>query len=148
MQVSLGRRPHRFERSQSPQLKSDERRIAAIRAETVAMLLRIALVTTIGLSSVQNSSDQKSIFCGSRQALIKINPLGRESPRILEAACDTTTARHRHRRCHATSGRSMGGVLNHDRIGIAVSSVWAEHVERSFQRWPIDLHQLTAATSA
>jgi hypothetical protein len=50
MQVSLGAKPQRSERSQSPQVNSDVRRIAAIWRETAPAMLRKALVTDIGSS--------------------------------------------------------------------------------------------------
>jgi hypothetical protein len=53
MQVSLGGRPHRSDRSQSPQVKSDSRRIVAILLETLAKIPRIALVTRIFSSCAQ-----------------------------------------------------------------------------------------------
>jgi hypothetical protein len=49
-QVSLGGRPHRSERSQSPQVKSDVRTIPASRAETAAAMRRAVLVTDMASS--------------------------------------------------------------------------------------------------
>jgi hypothetical protein len=56
MQVSLGGRPHRSDRSQSPQVKSDSRRIVAILLKMLAKTPRIALVARI-------SSSYKKIIC-------------------------------------------------------------------------------------
>jgi hypothetical protein len=50
MQVSLGGKPQRSERSQSPQVNSEVRRIAAIWHENAPAMLRKALVTDIGSS--------------------------------------------------------------------------------------------------
>jgi hypothetical protein len=45
MQVSLGGRPHRSDRSQSPQVKSDTRRIVAILLATLAKMSALMLLT-------------------------------------------------------------------------------------------------------
>jgi hypothetical protein len=50
MQLSLGGRPHRSERSQSPQVKSDMRPIPASRAEIAAAMRRAVLVTDMASS--------------------------------------------------------------------------------------------------
>jgi hypothetical protein len=53
MQVSLGGRPQRSERSQSPQVNPDARRLAAIRSENAVAMLRTALIIVIGSSFVK-----------------------------------------------------------------------------------------------
>jgi hypothetical protein len=62
MQVSLGGRPHRSDRSQSPQVKPDWRRLGAILLATLAKMPRMALVTRISSSSCM----QESLSAGTR----------------------------------------------------------------------------------